>query len=100
MGFRAGIGQSDFRSLRQDNMDVIDKSALIVDLIKDPAQVVLFPRPRRFGKTTNLSMLRYFFEVSTEDRTGLFEDMQVWQSAEASIKQAAPFWNPPLTLLP
>ena len=83
MGFRAGIGQSDFRTLRRDKMDLIDKSALITDLVKDPAQVVLFPRPRRFGKTTNLSMLRYFFETSPEDRTYLFEDLQVWQSAEA-----------------
>lgn len=83
MGFRAGIGQSDFRKLHREGMDIIDKSPLIVDLVKDPAQVVLFPRPRRFGKTTNLSMLRYFFETSTEDRSALFDHMQVWQSPEA-----------------
>ncbi|MFM7200379.1 MAG: AAA family ATPase, partial [Myxococcota bacterium] len=80
MGFKAGIGQSDFRSLRRDHRDMVDKSALIVELVNDPAQTVLFPRPRRFGKTTNLSMLRYFFERSPEDRSYLFEDMQVWQS--------------------
>lgn len=83
MGFRAGIGESDFRKLRRDNIDIIDKSQLIIDLVKDPARVNLFPRPRRFGKTTNLSMLRYFFENSTEDRTYLFDSMRVWQSPEA-----------------
>lgn len=83
MGFRAGIGESDFRKLRRNNIDIIDKSQLIIDLVKDPARVLLFPRPRRFGKTTNLSMLRYFFENSTEDRTYLFDSMRVWQSPEA-----------------
>lgn len=83
MGFRAGIGESDFRKLRRNNIDIIDKSQLIIDLVKDPARVILFPRPRRFGKTTNLSMLRYFFENSTEDRTYLFDSMRVWQSPEA-----------------
>lgn len=83
MGFRAGIGESDFRRLRRDNVDLIDKSDLIRELVQDPSRVILFPRPRRFGKTTNLSMLRYFFEISPEDRTSLFESMQVWQNAEA-----------------
>lgn len=83
MAFRAGIGQSDFRKLRWSGMDLIDKSALIEEIVEDSAQIILFPRPRRFGKTTNLSMLRYFFEISPEDRTSLFESMQVWQNAEA-----------------
>jgi len=94
MGFRAGIGQSDFRRLRQEKVDLIDKTPLISELIQDPSQVLLFPRPRRFGKTTNLSMLRYFFEVATEDRAYLFSDLKVWQdeAARAHFQRHPVIW--------
>jgi len=85
MPFRAPTGQSDFAELRRRGLTYVDKSHLITELIDDTSLVVLLPRPRRFGKTTNLSMLRYFFERSPrgEDRADLFEDLGVWRSEVA-----------------
>ncbi|MEM9460406.1 MAG: AAA family ATPase, partial [Myxococcota bacterium] len=57
---RLPIGQSDFRMLRQQGLTYVDKSAFIIDVIEASASVLLLPRPRRFGKTLNLSMLRYW----------------------------------------
>ncbi len=59
---KIGIGISDFRELREGNFLYIDKTPLISEIIEAGAKVLLIPRPRRFGKTLNLSMLRYFFE--------------------------------------
>ncbi len=59
---RIGIGVSDFRRLRQDGLLFIDKSLFIQEIVDAGAGVLLIPRPRRFGKTLNLSMLRCFFE--------------------------------------
>ncbi len=59
---KIGIGISDFNKLRQDNYYFIDKSLLINEVVQTGAEVLLLPRPRRFGKTLNLSMLRCFFE--------------------------------------
>ena len=61
MALRIPLGISDFRHLRREGMDYIDKSLLIRDIIDDTSAVLLLPRPRRFGKTLNLSMLRYYF---------------------------------------
>lgn len=58
------IGISDFRMIRMENRYYADKTPLIQEVIDAAAQVLLLPRPRRFGKTLNLSMLRYFFERS------------------------------------
>ncbi len=56
---------------------------LIRELLDRPGdKVVLFPRPRRFGKTLNMSMLRYFFEKSEEDRSPQFQDLSSWQAGE------------------
>src|SRR5262245_21618349 len=78
------IGINDFRALREKRLEYIDKSHLIRDLIDQVGvQVALLPRPRRFGKTLNLSMLRYFFEKSDEDRSGLFQDLDIWRAGDA-----------------
>lgn len=76
------IGVVDFRSLREQRLEYIDKSHLIRELLDRGAQVVLLPRPRRFGKTLNLSMLRYFFEKRDEDLTPLFADLSIWQAGD------------------
>ncbi|NJK31945.1 MAG: AAA family ATPase [Deltaproteobacteria bacterium] len=77
------VGVSDFRTLRDDGYEYVDKSELLVELLgRTRAQVILFPRPRRFGKTLNLSMLRYFFERSDEDLSYLFEDLNIWSAGE------------------
>lgn len=56
------IGQSDFRSLRETGAFYVDKTAMIAELLEDPNLVLLLPRPRRFGKTLNLTMLQAFFD--------------------------------------
>ena len=78
------IGVSDFRELREKQLVYVDKTRLIVEMLDHPgSKVLLLPRPRRFGKTLALSMLRYYFERGDEDRSGLFEGLEVWQAGEA-----------------
>ena len=79
MVFPSPIGISDFKQLRESHAYYVDKTALIAQLIERRAQVVLFPRPRRFGKTLTMSLLRTFFEPGDEDRAWMFEDLDVWQ---------------------
>ncbi|HBY05370.1 TPA: AAA family ATPase [Candidatus Dependentiae bacterium] len=63
------IGIDDFKELVEQNYYFADKSLLIKELLDSGAKVTLLPRPRRFGKTLNLSMLRYFFEKVVDDRS-------------------------------
>jgi hypothetical protein len=70
------IGLSDFKKLRQKNYYFIDKSELIAEIIRENNDVLLIPRPRRFGKTLNLSMLRYFFDIN-EDAKDLFKGLKI-----------------------
>ncbi|ETX05045.1 AAA family ATPase [Candidatus Entotheonella palauensis] len=79
------IGFSDFRELRQAEPKrlYVDKSRLISEVLRDDAKVLLFPRPRRFGKTLNLSMLRYFLEKNEQDFSELFSDLEVWRDSLA-----------------
>jgi len=81
--FSAPIGHSDFRKLRRAGATYVDKTSLVGDVLRASAEVLLLPRPRRFGKTLNLSMLRTFFERSEEDHADLFEGLAVWESEEA-----------------
>ena len=83
MALRIPIGVDDFRVLREENLEYVDKSRMIRELVDRPGpRVVLLPRPRRFGKSLNLSMLRYWFEKSEEDRSHLFRDLAIWQAGE------------------
>ena len=56
---RYPIGISDFKNLREEGCAYVDKTGLIDDIIAEGAAILLIPRPRRFGKTLCLSMLRY-----------------------------------------
>ena len=78
-----GVGTSDFLKHRTNGLYLVDKSRFIIDVLTGQEEVLLFPRPRRFGKTLNLSMLRYFLERSDEDRQPLFQDLEVWQEPRA-----------------
>ncbi len=64
-------------------MEYVDKSQLVREVIDKGAQAILLPRPRRFGKTLNLSMLRCFFEKRDEDLSALFADLAIWRAGEA-----------------
>ena len=79
---RLPIGTSDFSNLRRQGFHYVDKSMLAAEIVRNPAAVILLPRPRRFGKTLNLSMLSAFFERTAEDRSDLFSDLAVWQAGD------------------
>jgi hypothetical protein len=76
------IGTSDFRQLRESGARYVDKSAFVVDVLRSNARVLLLPRPRRFGKTLNLSTLAAFVERTSEDRVPLFEDLAIWRAGD------------------
>ncbi len=83
MPLQIPLGIDDFRTLRELRLEYVDKSHLIRELLdKRGVEVALLPRPRRFGKTLNLSMLRYFFEKGGEDLSHLFQDLSIWQAGE------------------
>lgn len=71
------IGISDFKELIESNYYFIDKSLFIKTFLEDNAKVILIPRPRRFGKTLNLSMLKYFFQIAKEDNRHLFKGLDI-----------------------
>lgn len=78
------IGQSDFRKIIDGQLNFVDKSLLIKDLIDDSAEAILITRPRRFGKTLNLSMLQHFFaaEIYGEATQGLFGNLKIAQQGQ------------------
>ena len=75
------IGISEFRRA-VSKFYYIDKTLLIKDLIDEGAAVSLFTRPRRFGKTLNMDMLREYFEISSEDTAKFFKDKLIWKCGE------------------
>ncbi len=75
-------GLSDFKELIDDNYYYVDKTLLVDELKRTSAKVVLITRPRRFGKTLNLSMLRYFYEKSDTSNAYLFKDTHIWKKEE------------------
>ena len=77
------IGISDFKKLRHTGSYFVDKSLLIKDVIEDQSDVILLPRPRRFGKTLNMTMLKYFFEKTdqADENRALFDGLQIEQEA-------------------
>ena len=75
---RIGIGLSDFKHLIEEDFYYFDKTKFIDEVIKDGAQVKLFTRPRRFGKTLNMSMLKYFFDIKkAEENRKLFKNLYI-----------------------
>lgn len=76
------IGISDFKTIITGNYAYVDKSLLIQEIVEASAPVILIPRMRRFGKTLNLSMLRYFFEKTDQDTSCLFKSLNIWENRE------------------
>ena len=77
-------GIEDFKEIRTDGYYYVDKTALIEQVLDKRSKVTLFTRPRRFGKTLNMSMLRYFFETGTDSK--LFNGLYISQNAELCEK--------------
>jgi len=80
------IGISDFKEIKTGNYYYVDKTLLIQELLDQGGQTVLLPRPRRFGKTLNLSMLYYFFS-NTENSADLFLNTAISQQAHHMAQQ-------------
>ena len=78
------IGKQNFASLRENNCFYIDKSDLIREWWESQDEITLITRPRRFGKTLNMSMLNYFFSNLYTDKKTLFEDLSVWKRTMVS----------------
>lgn len=75
------IGIDDFKEIRTENYFYIDKTKLIEDILNDGALVKLFCRPRKFGKTLNMSMLKYFFDIrGAEENRKLFNNLYIENS--------------------
>ena len=70
------IGKDDYKKVIDEKCVYIDKTLLIKEFWEDGAEVILITRPRRFGKTIALSMLRYFFEKTEISNAYLFEKSQ------------------------
>ena len=86
-----GIGRSDFKKIIEDNCYYFDKTKFIEDIIKDKAEVKLFTRPRRFGKTLNLSMLKYFFDIEKkEENREIFKNLYIEKSEYFKYQGANP----------
>ena len=77
-----GIGESDFKGLRIKDNYYIDKTLYIKHIIDNQSRVILVTRPRRFGKTLNMSTLRYFFDCEKKDTSKLFEGLKIMEQGE------------------
>ncbi len=77
-----GLGESDFKRLRTTNNYYIDKTLYIKHIIDNQSRVILVTRPRRFGKTLNMSTLRYFFDCEKKDTDKLFEGLKIMEQGE------------------
>ena len=75
------MGIENFERIRKDGFYYVDKTGLIRDFLENPAYVNLFTRPRRFGKTLNMSMLKYFFDIGSDimlsDNTTIFDGLEI-----------------------
>ena len=79
---RLPIGISDFKQIVNSECTFVDKTLLIKDVMEEMAGVMLFTRPRRFGKTLNLSMLRYFLKCNEAEEKNLFEHLAISEDTE------------------
>lgn len=82
MARTVAIGIQDFGDLRKNNYFYIDKTALIKEWWERGDSVTLIARPRRFGKTLNISMLEHFFSVNYAGRGDLFQGLSIWEQDE------------------
>lgn len=81
------IGVDNFKDLIINNYYYVDKTLLIKDIIDNKAKVNLFTRPRRFGKTLNISMIKHFFEANKEDNSYLFKNLKIMVEGDKYTSQ-------------
>ena len=76
------VGRSDFKRIVENNHYFVDKTLLIYDFYNNANDILLMPRPRRFGKTLNLSMIEYFFDINKKDNAKLFNEFEISKNKE------------------
>ncbi|NBK97232.1 MAG: hypothetical protein EOM50_04335 [Erysipelotrichia bacterium] len=86
---KLGVGVDNYRKLIEKKHYYVDKTLLIEDFMKDGSEVSLITRPRRFGKTLNMSMLAEFFDIS-KDSQAIFAGMHIMQSEYATLMNQYP----------
>lgn len=77
-----GIGNQDFETIRREGYFYIDKTSFIQKWWESGDSVTLITRPRRFGKTLNMSMVEQFFSLDYAGRSDLFEGLSIWHGGE------------------
>ena len=77
------IGVENFEKMIESGYYYIDKTLFIKELIDKKGAVNLFTRPRRFGKTLNLSMLEYFFDITKKESSHIFKGLNIMSAGEA-----------------
>lgn len=75
------VGTTNYKKICEDSY-YVDKTLLIKEILDEKVNVALFTRPRRFGKTLNMDMLRTFFEKTAENTGRYFQDKKIWQQGE------------------
>lgn len=86
------IGIDDFKKIRENDFYYIDKTLFIKEILDNRSEVKLFTRPRRFGKTLELSMLKYYFEAGHDrdgcetDNSGLFQGLKIMDAGERYVR--------------
>ena len=83
------MGIENFKEMRTQDFYYIDKTGFIRDFLQNFGKVNLFTRPRRFGKTLNMSMLRYFFEIGSD--SSLFDGLIISREKELCEKYQGKF---------
>ena len=78
MARTVGIGNQDFATIIENNLFYVDKTSFIKEWWESFDNTTLITRPRRFGKTLNLSMLNYFFSVDYADKGYLFDELEIF----------------------
>ena len=79
------IGRTDYKKVCRNNY-YVDKTLLVKDILDEETDIILFTRPRRFGKTLNMDMLRTFFEKTEVDTSKYFIDKKIWTQGEEYTK--------------
>ena len=85
MGQVISIGKQDYVSLRENHYFYIDKTDFIRQWWKNADDITLITRPRRFGKTLNMSMLNCFFSRQYAERGDLFEGLSIWEEEKKCL---------------
>ena len=78
------IGSTNYRQISESSY-YVDKTLLVKDILDEGSKILLFTRPRRFGKTLNMDMLRTFFEKTAEDSSKYFTDKKIWTQGKQYI---------------